>query len=252
MKIDTPALEEISALRQLWKLAFGDEDSFIDLFFEKGFAPERCRSLTIEGQTAAALYWFDAECQGQRIAYLYGVATHPDYRGRGLCRKLMTDTHNHLLSLGYSGVLLVPQKESLREMYRNMGYADCTTVSDFFCTDDPYPAPMHLIDGAEYAVLRKNYLPQGSVLQEGSNLAFLSGFAKFYKGMDFIMAAASEEDSLFAMEFLGNRESAPGVLCALGFSQGTFRTIGDKKPFAMFHPLAEDAAAPSYFGFAFD
>ena len=137
-------------------------------------------------------------------------------------------------------------------MYRNMGYTDCTTVSEFFCTDDPYPAPMHLIDGAEYTVLRKNYLPQGSVLQEGSNLTFLSGFAKFYKGMDFIMAASSEEDSLFAMEFLGNRGSAPGVLCSLGFSQGTFRTVGDKKPFAMFRPLAEDAVVPSYFGFAFD
>ena len=252
MKIDMPAADEISALRQLWKLAFGDDDAFIDLFFENGFAPERCRCITVEGQISAALYWFNTECEGQKIAYLYGVATHPDFRGQGLCRQLMADTHSHLQSLGYSGVLLVPQKENLREMYRNMGYTDCTTVSEFFCTDDPYPAPMHLIDGAEYAVLRKNYLPQGSVLQEGSNLTFLNSLGKFYKGMDFIMAASSEEDSLFAMEFLGNRGSAPGVLCSLGFSQGTFRTVGDKKPFAMFRPLAEDAVVPSHFGFAFD
>lgn len=252
MKIDMPAVNETAQLRQLWKLAFGDEDAFIDRFFENGFAPERCRCITVEGKIAATLYWFDTECEGQKIAYLYGVATHPDYRGRGLCRQLMNDTHNHLKSLGYSGVLLVPQKENLREMYRNMGYVDCTSVSEFFCTDDPYPAPMHLIDGAEYALLRKNYLPAGSVLQEGSNLTFLNAFAKFYKGMDFIMVATSEDDSLFAMEFWGNRESAPGVLCSLGFSQGTFRTIGDKKPFAMFHPLTADAVTPAYFGFAFD
>ncbi len=252
MKIETPAANQIPQLRQLWKLAFADEDAFINMFFENGFAPERCRCVAIDGQIAAALHWFETKCDGQKIAYLYGVATHPEHRGKGLCYKLMMDTHNHLQALGFSGVLLVPQKEGLWEMYRKMGYCDCTAVSEFFCTDDPYPAPMHLIDSIEYALLRKQYLPQGSVLQEGSNLTFLSAYAKFYKGMDFIMAAASEEDSLFAMEFLGNRESAPGVLCALGFSQGTFRTIGDRKPFAMFHPLAVDAVSPSYFGFAFD
>ena len=111
---------------------------------------------------------------------------------------------------------------------------------------------MHRIDSEEYSLLRKNYLPKDSVIQEGCNLTFLKAYAKFYKGMDFVMAAASEEDNLFAMEFLGNRESAPGALFSLGFSQGTFRTIGDKKPFAMFLPFTADTVVPSYFGFAFD
>ena len=252
MKIDTPVDSQFLQLRQLWKLAFADEDSFIDAFFENGFAPGRCRCVVMDNQITAALYWFETQCGDQKLAYLYGIATHPEYRGQGLCRQLMADTHNHLKALGYSGVILVPQKEELRQMYRNMGYADCTTVSEFFCTDGPDPAPMHLIDSAEYAVLRKNYLPEGSVLQEGSNLTFLNAQAKFYTGMDFIMAAASEDESLFALEYLGNRESAPAILCSLGLSQGTFRTIGDKKPFAMFHSLAADAAIPSYFGFAFD
>lgn len=252
MLIDFPTNAQIPQLRNLWQLSFGDEGGFIDIFFEKGFHLERCRCITISGQIAAALYWFETACRGQKLAYLYGVATDPQYRGQGLCRRLMEDTHVHLLSLGYCGVLLVPQKEGLREMYRKMGYQDCTTVTEFFCTDDPYPAPMHAIDSAEYALLRKNHLPEGSVIQEGSNLAFLSAYAKFYKGMDFVMAAAADGDSLFAMEYLGNRESAPGVLCALGFSQGTFRTPGGKKPFAMYLPLTQDAPEPEYFAFAFD
>lgn len=252
MKIDAPANFQIPHLRKLWKLAFGDDDSFIDMFFDKGFEPDRCRCITMDAQIAAALYWFETQCEDQKVAYIYGVATHPDYRGRGLCSQLMADTHSHLQSLGFSGAILVPQKEGLREMYRKMGYTDCTTITEFFCSDAPYPAPMHQIDSAEYALLRKNYLPEGSVLQEGCNLTFLSAYAKFYKGMDFIMAAAAEEDNLFAAEFLGNRESAPGILCSLGLAQGTFRTIGDKKPFAMYHPLTANAVTPAYFGFAFD
>ena len=252
MKIDTPSIGRISQLRQLWQLAFGDDESFISTFFENGFAPERCRCITIGNQVAAALYWFEAGCMDQKVAYLYGVATHPAFRGQGLCAGLMKDTHAHLRTLGYHSVVLVPQKESLREMYRKMGYCDCTFVSEFFCTDDPFPAPMHCIDSSEYARLRRDYLPEGSVIQEGSNLTFLNACAKFYKGMDFIMAASREADNLFAMEFLGNRASAPGVLCSLGCAQGTFRTVGDNKPFAMFLPLTEDAAKPPYFGFAFD
>ena len=252
MKIDVPVDSQIPELRQLWKLAFGDEDSFIQMFFETGFHPDRCRCITIDGEIAAALHWFEAQCADQKVAYLYSVATHPDHRGKGLCSQLMEDTHRHLQSLGFSSVILVPQKESLREMYRKMGYADCTTVTEFFCTDAPYPAPMHQIDSAEYALLRKAYLPEGSILQEGSNLTFLGAYAKFYKGIDFIMVAASENDNLFAAEFLGNQESAPGILCALGLAQGSFRTIGNKKPFAMFHPLTQDALVPAYFAFAFD
>ena len=100
--------------------------------------------------------------------------------------------------------------------------------------------------------LRKSRLPRHSVIQEDSNLPFLRTYAKFYKGVDFLLAASVEEDSLFAMEYLGNREAAPGILCALGYSQGTFRTPGEKKPFAMFHPLTEHCIPPAYFAFAFD
>lgn len=252
MKIEAPVSTQISQLRKLWQLAFGDEEGFIDTFFESGFSQERCLCITENGTVTAALYWFETTCGGQALAYIYGVATHPDHRGKGLCRKLMEQTRDHLHSLGYSGILLVPQKESLREMYRKMGYRDCTTFTEFFCTDDPYPVPIHAIDCNEYARLRKNHLPEGSVIQEGSNLTFLRAYAKFYQGTDFILAAAKDGESLFGMEFLGNREAAPGILCSLGFSQGTFRTPGEKKPFAMFLPLAEDAIVPGYFAFAFD
>lgn len=252
MKIDMPVPGQVRMLCSLWQLAFGDEGAFMDAFFTTGFSPDRCLCITEEDTVTAALYWFPTQCQGQSIAYIYGVATHPDHRGKGLCRMLMEKAHDHLRGLGYQSCILVPQKESLREMYRKLGYRDCTGITEFFCTDDPYPAPMHSIDAAEYAELRKSHLPEAGVIQEGVNLEFLSTYAKFYKGMDFIMAATSDGEKLLALEYLGNRESAPGVLCALGLSQGSFRTPGNKTPFAMFHPLAEDALLPSYFAFAFD
>ena len=83
MKIDCPTPASVPALRQLWKAAFGDTEGFLDCFFDTAFSPHRCRCVTVDGEIAAALYWFDVTCREQPMAYIYAVATHPDHRGRG-------------------------------------------------------------------------------------------------------------------------------------------------------------------------
>ena len=92
MKADYPAGAAVPGLKKLWRLAFGDSEETVDAFFATGYAPDRCRSM-MDGETVAALYWLDCSCEGETLAYIYAVATHPDYRGRGLCRRLMEDTH---------------------------------------------------------------------------------------------------------------------------------------------------------------
>lgn len=251
MRIDfpTPALEP--QLRRLWQLAFGDSDEIIDSFFSTAYAPERCRCATIGGQAAAALYWFDTECDGQKFAYLYAVATHPDYRRRGLCRALMEDTHDLLTSLGYDGTLLMPAEAELRRMYGVIGYQDCCKVAEFACTAGA-PIPLQKISTEEFARLRRQFLPAGGVIQERENLNYLATYVTFYAGTDFLLTASTEDGQLWGMELLGNRNAALGILGTLGYTEGTFRTPGTDIPFAMFHPLKPDAIAPTYFGLEFN
>ncbi len=253
MTFDYPTPEQYPILKQLWQTAFGDTQEFIAAFFENAFSPLRCRVAKINGETAGMLYWFDVSCRGQKMAYLYAVATHPHHRGKGVCRSLMSDTHALLKKQGYAAALLVPQTEALRNMYAAFGYRSCTTVSETFCAAGDSPAAIHQIDCVEFARLRREYLPEGSVIQEGENLRFLAAQVRFYRGSDFLLAAQeAEEGTLFGAELLGSNAAAPGILKALGCSQGTFRTPGTRKPFAMFLPLQEDVPAPSYFGFPFD
>ena len=61
--------EDLPALRELWKEAFGDGDSFLDQFFSVAFAPEHSRVAVVDGAVGAALYWFSASCGEQRLAY---------------------------------------------------------------------------------------------------------------------------------------------------------------------------------------
>lgn len=252
MVIDYPRESHIHPLRKLWKIAFGDTDAFLDGFFGTGFSPERCRCVTEGDAVTAMLYWFDCDCNGQKLAYLYGVATHPDYRNRGLCRKLMADTHAVLAEQGYAGAILVPQRESLRKMYASMGYEDCGAVSAINCIPAEDGVSLRRIDGEEFVSLRRQYLPGGGVIQEGEGIAFLARTYELYAGEDFLLTAFREDGFLFGAELLGNRDAGPGILKTLGCLQGRFRTPGDTMPFAMFHPLAENAVPPTYFGLAFD
>ena len=251
MVIDYPTAEQEPQLRSLWQLAFGDPEEFIAGFFADAYSPRRCRCGAENGDVAAALYWFDAEFRGQKFAYLYAVATHPDFRNRGLCRALMADTVACLTKRGYDGALLMPQDLNLREMYGRMGFRDCCTLSEFAC-DAGEAVALRPVSRGEFAALRRKYLPPEGVIQEGANLSYLERYAAFYAGEDFLLAAAPDGNSLTGMELLGNAAAAPGILGALGFPRGNFRTPGTALPGAMFRPLREAAVAPGYFGLVFD
>ena len=252
MNFEHPGPEQIRQLLQLWKEVFGEYDGFWELFLETGFQPDHCRCITENGQVAAGLYWFDCSCNADKIAYIYAVVTDPIHRGRGLCRKLMADVHGILKDRGYASVMLVPADEGLREMYRKMGYDECTTVSELVCTVGESAAEIRTIDAEEYAWLRREYLPEVGVLQEGKNLSFLAAQAQLFTGADFLLAAYLENDRLQGVELLGNTAAAPGILRALGCKTGTFQISGKDRPYAMLHKLKEHAVIPQYFGLAFE
>lgn len=252
MVTEHPGQSRIPGLRQLWKLAFGDTDAFLDIFFKTAFSPERCLCMAEGEQVAAALYWFDCEAFGRKYAYVYAVATHPDCRGRGLCHSLMEAAHEILASRGYAGALLVPQEEGLRKLYLGMGYGDCGGVAEVFSSAGETTVSLRAVDADTYGQLRRTLLPEGGVIQEGENLRFLSATAKLYAGADFLLAASEQDGTLWGMELLGNNAVMPGILKTLGYDAGTFRIPGAEKPLAMFLPLQPDAVAPGYFGHAFD
>lgn len=252
MTCKSPRQDQIPQLLKLWREVFGEWNGFWEMFLETAFSPDRCRCVTEAGQITAALAWLDCSCRGQKMAYVYAVVTHPDHRGRGLCRKLLEQVHEDLHQRDYAAVLLVPAEPGLREMYRKLGYETCTRVSEFSCEADGTSVPLRAVGTAEYAALRRQFLPEGSVIQEGENLPFLAQQAQFYAGADVLMAAWQEENSLTAMELLGDRKAAPGILKTLGCQTGSFRCPGEELDFAMIHRLRADAAVPGYFGFAFD
>ncbi len=252
MIIKFPESNQIPALRDLWKEAFGDTDSFLDAFFTAAFSPERCRCVIDNGEVLAALYWFDCSLKKEKIAYIYAVATRKFHRGKGLCAMLMKDTHAHLKSLGFAGAVLVPSSEPLFGFYEKLGYKTCCFKDSFCASSGRERCKIREIDADEFVKIRRRFLTKGGIIQQNENTAFLKTMASFYVGEDFLLTARRKKDTLFAVEFLGNREAAGGILTALDCKKGTFKTNGEGKPFGMFLPFKENTPVPNYLGFAFD
>ncbi|MBQ4601006.1 MAG: GNAT family N-acetyltransferase [Oscillospiraceae bacterium] len=251
MNIEQTKVEQQDSLRELWQEAFGDPDGFPELFFETGWSQQRSRCAVVEGKLAAALYWFDCGLEGEKIAYIYAVATGEQFRRQGICRALMEDTHRLLKRMGYAGAVLV-SAEGLFGMYEAMGYRVCSRILEFTCSAGKVPAELTPLTKEKYALQRRKLLPQGAVLQEGKNLDFLEGFARFYGGEGFLLAGAAEDGVFYGAELLGDVAAAPGVLKSLGCTVGHFRGPGEGRDFAMYLPLRENAPVPKYFGLAFD
>ncbi len=248
MTIKAP--DDITGLWQLWQQAFGDTDEFLELFFTKGYAPERCRCIYDGDRPVAMLYWFNCRHRNRKLAYLYAVATDKDYRQQGLCRILMEDTHRLLEQQGYAGCVLVPGEPRLFDYYRRLGYETAGSIAEYTCCAG-VPVSLEKINACRYAALRAGYLPENGVVQEGAALQVLNGYNAFYAGDSFVLAAHQEKGMLTVCELLGEGDG-PGIVAALGCDRGTFRTPGQGRPFVMAHWFDREMDSALYFGLALD
>lgn len=138
-RFSTPA--DVPAQRELWKLAFGDTDEYLDNFYLGYYRPERAIVLEEDGVVRAMTTWFDTtltlpDGKTYRAAYLYAVATHPDCRGRGLAGTLLADTGELLRPLGVELLTTVPAEPSLHNFFGSNGFEE-----GFVMDERQIPAP---------------------------------------------------------------------------------------------------------------
>lgn len=113
--------------KNIWKLCFGDADSYIDLYYANRYKEEETALLLCDGEIVSMLSMLPVKvvtATGERLdaAMLYAIATRPKYQGRGYVSKLI-DFSNNLLFDNKQGLsLLVPASESLFGFYNRRGY----------------------------------------------------------------------------------------------------------------------------------
>lgn len=130
--------EDTAALKALWALCFEDTKDFIDWFFSARFAPAYSVVYEQDGKIAACAHSLPVHIRirGQILpaVLLCGVATHPDYRRRGLSRAVLKLLMHTLRS---RGVVLVVHRPARLETYFSIGHYP---VADFRYLSLPAPA----------------------------------------------------------------------------------------------------------------
>ncbi|MDE6446253.1 MAG: GNAT family N-acetyltransferase [Alistipes sp.] len=114
-----------AACKELWQRVFGDDDAFVDAFLLRHYDRSRMLAVEQEGRLAAMLHLLPFDTALGRASYIYGVATDPAYRGRGLASQLMREALRQCDERGDEAVFLIPTpgQPRLRDFYGRFGFS---------------------------------------------------------------------------------------------------------------------------------
>ncbi len=132
---------EIVRQKEIWKLCFGDSDSFIDFYYTNRYKEDETLLLLHEGELAAMLTMIpvktvDTDNRCLNTTMLYAIATHPKYQNRGFASQLMEASTSYLRANTSGLSILVPASKELFEFYRRQGYQDAFSIREAQLTRD--------------------------------------------------------------------------------------------------------------------
>lgn len=128
MNFRVSTTQDIPHLKELWKLAFHDEDAYVDNFFQSYATPDKIYLAEEHGNIIGMTAWFASDFhrfhKSYRFAYLYAVATHPEEEKKGIASRLLTYVYESMVKLGFHGVTTVPARPDLHPFFKKNGFEE--------------------------------------------------------------------------------------------------------------------------------
>lgn len=120
---------ETDRQKEIWKLCFGDPDSYIDFYYANRYQEDKTVVLLLDGEISAMLTMIPIKTvlpdqRSLNTVMLYAIATHPKYQNRGYATQLMNFCHQYLRAEKTELSVLVPAQAHLFDYYRKIGYSD--------------------------------------------------------------------------------------------------------------------------------
>ena len=184
---------EKNQIKQLWHQCFHDEESYIDMYLESGFASEQVYVAVKEDEVVAMMQMIPVEMiyqvpnsqllvashsfKNMRLdeknigetdkikgRYVYAVATKESARGQGLMRKLENFAVKEEIKKGAAFFTLVPASKSLFSLYNQIGYTVYTNILEDWFTINKEKANLKLniekVSIKDYVSIRNQLLEQ--------------------------------------------------------------------------------------------
>lgn len=229
VKLRPSERRDVPALKELWKLAFGDEDSYIDHFFDRYYMPRRMLVLEQDGGVQAMNAWFDmplVSAQGEKYpaAYLYAVATDPAQQGRGLAGALLSFADRWLKEQGFACVTTVPARPDLHVFFGKNGFEECFVLEQREHIPQAViePACIEPVSPREYDQLRERVLAgtdhvayAAAALEYQAGVCALSGGGLYRVGEHACLCVEMSQESAVVKELLAPQEDWETILAAV-------------------------------------
>lgn len=265
---------DIKNLRRIWQLCFGDDESYINFYYQNKFNPDQTIMLYKDGIIAAMLTMLPLSISIPSYgvfdsSMLYAIAAHPDFQGKGLASQLINHCNDLLNEEKVSMSVLVPANKSLFGFYYKLGYADgfyiresilSKTRIDSFKDVRINPRAFIPIEADEYNAIRNNILKdriyikynnEDIIYQKKLSKAANSDIYKieFENIIGCAVIERLSEDKIFVKEILlADNYLQDALKCIANlFSANEYivRTSSDKgesiggivRPFAVYKPL---------------
>lgn len=156
--------EEWPLCRELWKTAFGDDDAYIDNYYENYYRPERVLTLKDDGVLCGMLALFHLELRWPdggltKSSYLYALALHPDFRGQGLSYIFLRYADFYVGEQAVPFLSTVPAAPGLEKVFAAADFQPCHPIDEVTVeAPAPGPVPAVPVSAAGYRELRESLL----------------------------------------------------------------------------------------------
>lgn len=245
----------------LYRIAFPKDPmdfavEFIDQFFDSN-----CLTDVRDGRLACMLFLFECSIRLEGAVYpayyVYAVATHPDYRGRGYMRALMERAKEKARRDGRAALLIKPSNEQLYSFYEKLGFHTACFYNEgrIVCSHEAI-RPIRQLSAEDYGKARERLLDGRDHVCWDEMFDYITQDAVLLGGDTFCACAEIYNGKLFVREFLSADGSGKdSILAFFSLEEGVFRTAEPVVPFGMLCPLSETVAEIDrslYMGFAMD
>ena len=130
--------QETSQVQDLWTYCFDDSPEFVDFFFHFCYKPKNTL-VTVEGNRVCSclqLLPYRMQLRGRPVdvSYIVGVATRPEYRGRGHAARLLQYADTILRKRNIHCSVLLPFQY---DFYRKYGWEICYDLLTYREMEEP-------------------------------------------------------------------------------------------------------------------
>ncbi len=123
--------DEMQDIIHVWKKCFGEDDPSIYTFLSRYYFNHCTMLEKVDGHVVSTVFMIPCQTQFGLAAYLYGIATLPEYQHQGISGRLIRQMLEKCKEDGAIFSFLIPADDNLKDYYAKFGYMNTQTNAVF-------------------------------------------------------------------------------------------------------------------------